>query len=81
MTDNDWRLALLKAKVGMPHRFAYISEIREMHPNLGKKQVAHLHAVWNGRSIKDKDNELDQYWAVKLLIDLCNHLKENWKNN
>lgn len=79
MNDEDWKLKLMQSKSGMPKRFAYISEIREMHPDLTKDQVKHLHAVWNFRSIKDKKNEVDQYWGVKLLIDLCTHLKQNWQ--
>ena len=77
-TDNEWRIELLQAKSGMPKRFAYISEIREMHPDLGKKKVAHLHRVWNGRAIKEPSHS-DPYWGVKLLINLCNTIKENWK--
>ena len=76
ITAQDWKLKLLQAKSGMPIRFAYISEIREMHPDLNPKQVAHLHAIWNGRVIQQKENK-DPFWGVKLLIDICHHVKNN----
>lgn len=76
--DNEWRLKLAQAKSGMPQRFAYVSEIRELYPDLNPKQSSHLVSVWNGRAIK-QPNHSDPYWGVKLLINLCNTIKENWK--
>jgi hypothetical protein len=68
---------LYNAKVGLPYRFPYMFEIKNMFPDLSEKQTQILYDTWNRRRSYDLSNEDNPYWAVELLIKVCKAWKDN----
>jgi len=73
---KSWKAKLEEAQKGIHDNFAYITEVRNMHPNISTAKVNHLRAIWNGRAIQQPKHK-DPFWGVKLLIDICHHVKNN----